>query len=157
VNQMARLVILTLSSWFGLGYVPKAPGTFGTLGALPLWWGLQFLPIWAQLLVVALFALFAIWIASLAETIYGSHDVQHIVIDEVAGMLVTVIAMPVQWLSVPLAFVAFRLFDALKPPPIAWLDCRVGGGVGVVVDDLVAGVMAAVVSWPLLLWLWRVT
>ena len=85
--------------------------------------------------------IFAVWAAGRAEALYGSHDVQHIVIDEVAGLLVTAIGVPWRWQQVLTAFVLFRLLDSLKPPPIRWFDRHVEGGFGVVIDDIVAGVV----------------
>jgi phosphatidylglycerophosphatase A len=142
---MFKRFILTLSSAFGLGYAPKAPGTFGTLAALPLWWLLANLSLPVFVLAVVAITLFSIWVAHHAEAIYGGHDVQHIVIDEVAGMLVTVIGVPFAWPQVVAAFVVFRLLDALKPPPIRWFDDHVEGGLGVVIDDVVAGVVGCLI------------
>ncbi len=134
-------VVLTLSSAFGLGYLPLAPGTWGTLGALVLWWPMAALPTpwFAGATVVA--TLFAILIADRAEAIYGGHDVQLIVIDEVVGLLATVIGVPFRWPQILAAFVIFRLLDAFKPPPICYFDRHVGGGLGVVIDDTVAGLL----------------
>ena len=84
---------------------------------------------------------FAVWVAGRAEALYGSHDVQHIVIDEVAGLLVTVIGVPWRWPQILAAFVVFRVLDSWKPPPIRWFDKHVEGGFGVVIDDIVAGVV----------------
>ena len=81
-------------------------------------------------------------LSSLAERIYGAHDVQKIVIDETAGLLVTVIGVPFRWPEVVAAFIAFRVLDMTKPWPIRWLDRNVRGGFGVVLDDLVAGAVA---------------
>jgi phosphatidylglycerophosphatase A len=139
---MQRWLTLGLSSALGLGYMPVAPGTFGTLAALPLWWALSALPVpWFVVCVLAVTAV-GVWSASRAEAIYGEHDVGKIVIDEVAGMLVTVIGVPFQGPQVLAAFVLFRVLDATKPPPIRWFDEHVHGGFGVVIDDVVAGVIA---------------
>ncbi|MCK5688300.1 phosphatidylglycerophosphatase A [Myxococcota bacterium] len=155
---MKDKIVLSLSSAFGLGYMPKAPGTFGTLAALPLWWLWADLPIYIFIAIVAAFALFSIWISHLAEGIYGAHDVQRIVIDEVAGMLVTVIGVPFAWPQLLAAFALFRLFDATKPWPVGYIDDNVPGGLGVVVDDLAAGLMALAVMWGLYFafggWVW---
>ena len=87
-------------------------------------------------------ALVAIGVSHAAERAYGRHDVGHIVIDEVAGMLVTAIGVPFAWPEVLAAFALFRLLDAVKPPPINWFDAHVPGGLGVVLDDVVAGLIA---------------
>jgi phosphatidylglycerophosphatase A len=142
---MRRKLILGLASWFGLGFLPKAPGTWGTLGALPLWWAMADLT-WAQYLTVTLtFISVSIWVSHEAEMIFGEHDVSHIVIDEVAGLLVAAFLVPFAWPEVMATFLLFRLFDITKPWPIRWLDRHIGGGVGVVVDDVVAGAAACLV------------
>lgn len=138
---MRRRLILAASSALGLGYAPIAPGTFGTLAALPIWWAASDLSTAGFALVTLGVTLAAVVVSQLAERIYGSHDVQRIVIDEVAGMLVTVIGVPFRWPEVLAAFVLFRVLDATKPPPIRWFDDHVGGGFGVVLDDVVAGVI----------------
>lgn len=133
--------VIGLTSVLGLGYLPWAPGTWGTLAALPLWWALADLS-WAPFVALCL-AVTAVAIAAShrAEKIYGGHDVQHIVIDEVAGMLWTVVCVPWRWPEVIAAFVLFRILDAGKPWPIRWFDRHVGGGLGVVIDDVVAGII----------------
>jgi len=142
---MRRKLILGAASWFGLGYLPKMPGTWGTLGAIPLWWAMSGLD-WPRFLIVTVsFITVAIWISNEAEKIYGKHDVQHIVIDEVAGLLVAGFLVPFAWPEVVTTFLLFRLFDMTKPGPIRWLDRHIGGGVGVVIDDVVAGVAACLV------------
>ena len=139
--KIADAMTLGLSSAAGLGYVPVAPGTFGTLAALPLWWGLRRLsPGWFALAAVG-FALAAVGVSARAEKFYGAHDVGKIVIDEVAGLLFAAIAVPFRWQQVVAAFAVFRLLDAAKPFPICWFDRTVGGGVGVVIDDVVAGLI----------------
>ncbi len=141
--KLRRRVVLLLSSALGLGYLPRAPGTWGTLAALPIWWLIADLPWWQAGLITVGVAGGAIWVADAAERLYGAHDVQRIVIDEVAGMLVTAFLVPFRWPEVLVAFVLFRLFDMTKPPPIRQLDQKVQGGFGVVLDDLAAGVLAS--------------
>ena len=143
-TSYARRAILAFSSAFGLGYMPVAPGTFGTLLALPLWWLCRDLSLPYFVLGVLALIVFSVWISSRAEAYYGGHDVQHIVIDEVAGMLVTLIGVPFRWPELLVAFVLFRLLDALKPFPIGWVDEHVDGGLGVVMDDVVAGVLGCI-------------
>lgn len=134
-----------LSTWFGLGRAPKAPGTFGTLGAIPLVWYFQR---WGELPYLGLtlaFTVLAVLVAHLYETIIASeHDAPEFVMDEVAGFLVAMTWLPFTWTWVLLAFVLFRLLDAIKPFPISWVDRRVPGGVGAVADDLVAGILTNV-------------
>jgi phosphatidylglycerophosphatase A len=137
-----RLLVFGLSSAAGLGYLPKAPGTWGTLAALPIWYACRGLSPLAFTVVVLLVTAFSVLVAEAAERLYGRHDVQLIVIDEVAGMLVTAIGVPFAWPEVLAGFVLFRLFDMTKPQPIRWLDEHVPGGFGVVLDDIAAGVVA---------------
>lgn len=135
---------LTASSVLGLGYAPVAPGTWGTLAGLPLWWAMRTCTPPVFSCITALCVCAAVAVASRAEKIYGAHDVQRIVIDEVVGLLCTVIGVPWRWPEVVAAFVLFRLLDALKPPPISWFDAHVPGGLGVVIDDVVAGLIGCV-------------
>ncbi|NCF10115.1 MAG: phosphatidylglycerophosphatase A [Gammaproteobacteria bacterium] len=129
---------------FGAGLAPKAPGTFGTLVALPLWWLLQPLPLPVYLGVVALLSIIGVWLCDRAAARLGVHDHPAIVWDEIVGYLVTMVAAPAGWLPMLLGFVLFRAFDILKPWPIRWLDRKVHGGVGIMADDLLAGLFAAV-------------
>jgi phosphatidylglycerophosphatase A len=140
--QLRQRLVLVLSSAFGLGYLPKAPGTWGTLLGIPIWWALSPLAAPTFGLAVLVITLVAVGISELAERIYGRHDVQKIVIDEVVGLLVTAIGVPFRWQQVLPAFILFRLFDMTKPPPIRTLDEQVKGGLGVVVDDVAAGLVA---------------
>lgn len=139
VAAVRQWLTLSASSAFGLGYAPKAPGTFGTLAGLPLWYWLSGQAPWAWALFVLAFCAASVAVASAAERIYGAHDVQRIVIDEVAGLLVTSLAVPFSWRTALVAFVVFRVFDITKPLPIRWVDQRVAGGFGVVLDDVMAG------------------
>tara|TARA_Y100001934_G_scaffold278276_1_gene379117 strand:- start:86 stop:562 length:477 start_codon:yes stop_codon:yes gene_type:complete len=149
-----QYLVLGFSSSGGLGYVPKAPGTFGTLGAIPLWFFASRLGLsWVEMLgAVAVFTVFAIGVAEQAERIYQEHDSGKIVIDEVAGFLVTLIGVPFEWSLCLSAFVVFRFFDIVKPPPVRQIDARLGGGAGVVLDDTMAGLYGLGVM-HLLCWL----
>lgn len=140
-QSLGDRLVLTCSSALGLGYLPKAPGTWGTFAALPLWWAMADYTPAVFTVVTAVLVAFAILISSRAEAIYGAHDVQRIVIDEVVGLLCTVIAVPWRGPEIVAAFILFRLLDALKPWPIRYFDDHVGGGFGVVIDDVVAGLI----------------
>jgi phosphatidylglycerophosphatase A len=143
-RSLADRLVLTLSSAFGLGYLPRAPGTWGTLAALPIWWALRDAS-WVVFAGVTLaLTVVAVLVSHRAEAIYGGHDVQHIVIDEVVGMLVTVVGVPFAWPEVVVGFALFRVLDATKPGPIRWVDEHVEGGLGVVLDDVAAGVAGLV-------------
>ncbi len=130
---------------FGAGLAPVAPGTFGTLVALPLWWLLQPLPLVAYLGIVVVLAALGVWLCDRAASRLGVHDHPAIVWDEIVGYLVTMVAAPAGWLPMLLGFVLFRAFDIVKPWPIRWFDRKVHGGLGIMLDDLVAGLFAALV------------
>jgi phosphatidylglycerophosphatase A len=140
-----------LCTWFGLGKLPKGPGTWGSLGALPFAWGLQQAggpaTVLAATVAISLLALLAI-----AE--YLKHrpgeDPGEIVIDEVAGQWLTLAFVPLDWRLYIIGFVAFRIFDIFKPWPVSWADQRIGGARGVLLDDLLAGIYGLLVMTILL-------
>lgn len=136
-------ILMMLATWFGCGLARKAPGTWGTLGALPfgmalLWLGGAYLLLPAALII----SIIGFYAAATYERETGIHDAGAIVIDEVAGMWITLCAATLTPLSVILAFALFRLFDILKPWPISWADRR-PGATGVMLDDILAGIIAA--------------
>lgn len=128
-----------------VGRMPKAPGTFGTLVAVPIAVVLTMLGPVFYLVATALLIGFSIWISELHERNVGTHDSKEIVIDEVVGFLVAFTWLPLTLGSLVAAFVLFRFFDIVKPYPISILDRRVRGGLGVVVDDLAAGLAASLI------------
>lgn len=138
-----------IATVFGAGFLPVAPGTWGTAVAVPLAWALGRAGEWA--FIAALIAISVI--GSLAADVYcartGRHDNQQIVVDEVAGYLLTLVAVPRTPVNLLVGFVLFRLFDIWKPPPVRWVDRHVHGGFGVVADDLAAGVYGAIILWLL--------
>ncbi|MFB2733768.1 phosphatidylglycerophosphatase A family protein [Shewanella mangrovisoli] len=133
-----------LALGFGSGLAAKAPGTFGTLAAVPLYLLLAQLPLSWYLAVTLVCVLAGIYICDKAAKDMGVHDHGAIVWDEVAGLLITMVAAPagVLWLGV--GFVLFRLFDIIKPWPIRWLDAKVEGGLGIMIDDVLAGIFALI-------------
>lgn len=141
-----------LAFGFGSGLAPKAPGTFGTLAALPVWWLAAQLPLWGY--VVVLLAVIAVgpYLCGRTAEDLGVHDHGGIVWDEIAGFLLTMLLVPVSWYGALAGFLLFRLFDIAKPWPIGWLDRQVEGGTGIMVDDLVAG-LYALGCLHLLLWM----
>ena len=136
-----RNVILFLSSGCGLGYMPKAPGTFGTLAGLPICWLMAQLRPVASLILAAVFILASIWISDQSARLLGRKDPGIIVIDEICGLVVALIGLPFTFVNVALGFVLFRVLDITKPVPIRTLERRIEGGAGIVVDDVVAGIM----------------
>jgi phosphatidylglycerophosphatase A len=129
----------------GLGRLPKAPGTFGTLAGIPLAYGLALAGPTVYLVATLVILVFSIFVCEIYERHTAKHDSQHIVIDEVVGFLIAFAWLPFTWQSVLAAFVAFRFFDVLKPYPISVLDARVKGGLGVMIDDVAAGLAANIV------------
>jgi phosphatidylglycerophosphatase A len=138
-----RRFILFLSSNAGLGYAPVASGTFGTLAGIPAFWLLASLPPWLWLLTFVALLCLSFWVSGVAGHIYGVVDDGRIVIDELVGYLVTVAFLPFSWWAAGLGFLYFRLFDIVKPPPARWFDQKLKNGYGVVLDDVAAGVYAA--------------
>jgi len=138
-----RRLILCLSSNFGLGYSPFASGTAGTLAGIPAFWLMAQLPAGAQLPLLALVIAASCWLSHRAGRYYGVVDDGRIVVDELAGYLVTVALLPFSWKAALLGFFWFRLFDITKPPPASHFDRRIKNGIGVTMDDVAAGVYAA--------------
>ncbi len=143
-NLGRRRLVLALATWGGAGYLPGAPGTWGTLAALPLWWGLAHLGPWGYGLGTTVVLLLALWVAGPAQDYLGGPDHPAIVIDEVAGLLITLAGVSLTWQNATAGFIIFRTLDILKPPPIRWFCAGESGGLEVAVDDVVAGVMARV-------------
>ena len=142
-----------LAFGLGAGLIPVAPGTFGTLMALPLYFYLQSLTNFGYLLCVV--ALFIVGIALCGKTARDLRTPDHsgIVWDEIVGYLITMFMAPTGWVWMFLGFVLFRLFDIWKPFPIRWLDRHVHGGLGIMLDDVAAGVAAALVLQGIY-WTW---
>ncbi len=130
----------------GAGLSPWAPGTLGTVAAVPLYLLLEPLSAGAYLGVLLVLVLVGLWACDRTARELAQQDPGAIVWDEVLGFLVTMIAAPPGWIWILAGFVLFRAFDILKPWPIGPLDQRVHGGLGIILDDLVAGAMA----WGLL-------
>jgi len=134
-----------ISLGFGSGLAPKAPGTFGTLVGIPFFLLFADFSLFNYILVTLVFLLIGIWASQVYSDHLGVHDHGSIVWDEVVGYLITMIASPPQWQWIILGFALFRLFDIWKPWPIRLLDKHVHGGVGIMIDDVLAGVYAAIV------------
>ena len=158
VRFPARLILGSplhqLAFGFGTGLMPVAPGTFGTLPGVLLFLALSWLHLPAYLVALAVLSVAGVVICGMSSRRLGVHDHPGIVFDEMVGFCVA--ALPLlpaldwgnapSWAGLLVVFVAFRGFDALKPPPIGWLDARLEGGLGIMLDDLAAGVMAAAAS-----------
>jgi len=147
-----RSPVQFLAFGFGSGLSPRAPGTAGTLMAVPIYWAIAYWSLaWYSVFVVAA-ALLGIWICGAASRELRVHDHPGIVWDEFVGYWITMWAVPVDWVWMLAGFVAFRVFDIAKPWPISQLDRKVKGGFGIMVDDVLAG-MFACATLHLALWL----
>lgn len=142
-----------LAFGFGSGAAARAPGTWGSLAAIPLWYGFAWLPPAAYWLVVLLAFVVGIWLCGKTARDLKVHDHGGIVWDEFVGMWIALGLLPASIYGVLSAFLLFRLFDVAKPWPIGWLDERTPGGLGIMVDDVLAGVMALVCLWAVDRWL----
>lgn len=131
--------IYFLAFGLGSGAIPFAPGTFGTLFAVPFYLILRHLPLSLYIAFVIMFALFSMWVCEYVSQRIREHDHPGMCIDEFAGFFAAMINAPHGWSWVLLGFLLFRLFDIWKPWPIRYLDKKVHGGFGMVLDDIVAG------------------
>ena len=136
--------LLFFSAGFGVGYSPIAPGTLGTLLAIPLYFFLSQIPFPLYELTLLAFFFLSTWISEQAQLHWGKKDDQRIVIDEMMGFLVTMLWVPKTAFTIIAGFILFRLFDIIKPPPIRRLE-NVNGGYGVVLDDVVAGIYGNII------------
>jgi phosphatidylglycerophosphatase A len=140
-----------LATWFGIGLLPTAPGSWASLAALPVAWGIRSLFGLAGLAAAALVAFFiGWWAAGVVAKASALDDPGAVVIDEVAGQWAVLSASPPEPLVYALAFVLFRVFDTWKPWPVGWADRHVTGGLGIVLDDLLAALYAILVLSGLL-------
>jgi len=131
-----------LAFGFGLGYAKKAPGTFGTLAGIPFILLFQQTSLEIYLAATVVMALFGIWLCGACSKQLGVHDHPGIVWDEIVGYMITMVAVPAGWQWLLLGFVLFRIFDIWKPWPIGLLDKHVHGGLGIMIDDVLAGLFA---------------
>lgn len=138
-----------LALGFGAGLMKKAPGTWGSVVGAVLFAPLMLLPLWCYAIVLVIAAVAGVYICDKSARDWGVHDHGAIVWDEVVGMGIALIALPLSWTAVVLAFAMFRLFDIWKPWPVSVLDQELDGGLGIMADDIAAGVLAAVASLAL--------
>ena len=139
---LLRHPVHLLSFGFGSGYAPFAPGTFGTLVAVPVFmWLSQFSTVQYVVIVAVMFTA-GIWFCNQTSQTLGVHDHKAIVWDEIVGYLITMLLITPSWLNICAGFALFRLFDIWKPWPINLLDKNVHGGLGIMLDDVLAGFFA---------------
>ena len=145
-------IIHFLALGFGSGLSPKAPGTVGTLVAIPLYFLLSYLSAGHYIFMVLVMGIAGIYICDITAKDFGVEDDPHIVWDEMVGYLLTMFLAPSGWQWILLGFVLFRFFDILKPWPISVCDRVVKGGLGIMVDDILAGAGAWGVLQLLSIW-----
>lgn len=138
MNQL----IMALATGFYVGMIPKAPGTWGSLAALLPWFLLKDLPLPTYLTVLAAVFILGFFVSGSAEKILDRPDAGPIVIDEILGMFITLTLAPDHPAAWILGFILFRIFDIFKPFPVSWFDQRVHGGIGIMMDDVIAGLYA---------------
>lgn len=134
-----------LAFGFGSGLSPFAPGTFGTLAAIPIYLLFSQFGLAAYIILTVLVTFVGIWICGESSRLLGVHDHGGIVWDEIAGYLITMLFAPAGWVWIIIGFALFRLFDIWKPYPIRWIDKKVSGGLGIMLDDVLAGIYALIV------------
>ncbi len=137
-----RNPVHVLAFGFGAGLSPFAPGTAGTVLGVFIYLSIAPLPLPYYIAVCSLLFVAGVWICARTSQDLGVHDHSGIVFDEIVGFLVAMIALPSDWLWLLAGFVLFRVFDIAKPWPIGWLDRHVEGGLGIMLDDLLAGLAA---------------
>jgi len=144
-NALLRHPAGWIASGFGSGFSPRAPGTVGTIAALLPWWWLRALPL--PYYVATILAAFAIgvWASAWGVRRSGVQDPQLVVWDEFVGVWIALVAAPIGWTWMLAGFALFRLFDIWKPWPVSWADEKIGGGLGVMLDDVFAGIYALIV------------
>ena len=151
-KQILTHPIHLLAFGFGSGLSPLGPGTAGTLATIPLYLLMSHLDLMTYGLILCALTLVSIYIAGRSAEMLGVHDHSGIVIDEVCGYLLTMMFAPAGWQWVLLGFILFRLFDIFKPWPIRNMDRGIGGGFGIVVDDLMAAVYA-LICLQIIIWI----
>jgi phosphatidylglycerophosphatase A len=139
--NFGKHVLLFFSTGFFIGNIPFAPGTLGSLLGIPIWFVLSKFDPGISLGFLALFVPFAIWAAHVSSKFLNQKDPGCIVIDEMVGMVVTLAGLPFHWVTCLLGFALFRILDIFKPFPIRWIDQNTGGGTGIVLDDILAGII----------------
>ena len=144
MNLKQKSVMFLATGCF-IGNISFAPGTFGSILGLPLCFFLSKINLLIAVFLTVVFIFFAIWIAQRAEKIVNTEDPGCIVIDEIAGILVTFTGIPFHMISVAFGFVIFRVLDIWKPYPISWIERKLSGGAGIVMDDVVAGICSNLV------------
>jgi phosphatidylglycerophosphatase A len=153
-RQIMSDPVLFLAFGFGSGLAKKAPGTFGTLAAVPLYWLFAQTDSLIYGLLTLIVTVAGVPICKIAAEKLEEHDFGGIVWDEIAGYLITMWLAPFTWQAMIAGFILFRIFDILKPWPIKWIDQQVHGGLGIMLDDVLAAVFAGGVLLLAVNWGW---
>lgn len=140
MNQL----IMALATGLYVGKIKKAPGTWGSLAAFVPWFFIKDLPLSSYLIVLVAVFVLGFFVSGSAEKILDSPDAGCIVIDEILGMFITLMAAPAHPAAWVLGFLLFRIFDIFKPFPVSWFDKRIHGGIGIMMDDVIAGIYALI-------------
>ena len=139
---------VAFATWFGGGYSPFAPGTTGSIVAALLAWPIsQYLGVIGFFVIIIVTLLLGVWASEHYVRVSGQEDSPAIVVDEVAGQWLTLVLIPPDIIYYVLGFVIFRIIDIIKPWPISFLDRRVKGGFGVMLDDCIGGILACLIIW----------
>ncbi|NBX69223.1 MAG: phosphatidylglycerophosphatase A [Proteobacteria bacterium] len=128
------------ASGFGSGFIPLAPGTWGSAVGVALVWKFWGNSVLVQFLWVLLLGALGVWASGVTCQYFKKQDCQYIVIDEIVGLMITMIGIPITGYELVIGFLLFRLFDVVKPVPVNWVDKKLKNGLGVMLDDVVAGV-----------------
>jgi phosphatidylglycerophosphatase A len=145
MSALQKNLVLFFATGCYSGFSPGAPGTAGSVIGVALFWFLYPLSFPLYVLTVTAFIFLSIWCAARASAIFQKKDPSQVVIDEIAGYLVTMAALPPTWGYMIAGFILFRIMDIVKPYPIRWIDQNVAGGYGIVLDDVLAGVYANII------------
>ena len=138
-------LLLLIATFFNIGRISKAPGTVATIATIPIWWALAQAGPLIYMAVTVLLIPIGIFAAHAYNAQSDKHDPQEIVIDEVVGFLITMTWLPITWQTLVFGFIIFRFLDIVKPPPIRQLDQRVKGVLGVMIDDIAAGIIGSLI------------
>ena len=143
--NLKEKAVLFFATGFFVGKAPFAPGTFGTVLGIPLCFLLTKIGFFRAVLFTTIFVMAAIWASHRAQQILKQNDPACIVIDEISGLMITMLGLPLNAVSILLGFIVFRAFDIIKPFPISYLEKKISGGTGIVLDDVAAGIFSNLV------------
>lgn len=154
IVEVVNRPVLWIAVGFGAGFFPKAPGTAGTLVAIPLILLIARLPEFLQISVLAALFVLGCFVCHRAADLLGESDPGSVVWDEIVGYCFAMALLPVSLQTVIVTFILFRLADIFKPWPISWIDKRMRGGLGIMLDDLLAGILVNIVAHALIFFNW---